>query len=105
MGISVARYRCFFEIQNTRSGSVPSRFLKESRARYLLSDVLFQVTARPVSDVNEYREERGPIPTEECLLQCATRGVSLSLAERSNLCPSSLRSSDILSNSYRDDLR
>ena len=49
---------CFFEIQNTRSGSVASGFLKESSARYLLSDV-FSGYSKAVSDVNKYREERG----------------------------------------------
>lgn len=48
---------CFFEIEDTRSGSVASRFLRKSRAVYLLSDV-FSGYSKAVSEVNLYREEQ-----------------------------------------------
>ena len=49
---------CFFEIRNTRSGSVASGFLKTSSCRYLVSDV-FSGYGKAVSEVNVDREERG----------------------------------------------
>ena len=49
---------CFFEIVDTRSGTVASGFLKQSMAYYLLSDV-FSGYNKAVAEVNVYREERG----------------------------------------------
>ena len=48
---------CYFEIQNTRSGSVATNILKDSKCEFLLSDV-FSGYAKAVKQVNEYRKEK-----------------------------------------------
>ena len=51
---------CFFEIANTRSGTVASGFLKKSSALYLVSDV-FSGYSKAVSEVNASRKEVGTL--------------------------------------------
>ncbi len=47
---------CYFEIHNTRAGSVATDILKASKCEFLLSDV-FSGYAKTVRLVNEYRKE------------------------------------------------
>jgi len=47
---------CYFEIQNTRSGSVASNFLKNSKCEYLMSDV-FSGYAKAIRDINIDRKK------------------------------------------------
>ena len=47
---------CYFEVRDTRSGSVAGDLLKESNCRYLMSDV-FSGYQRAINDANEGREK------------------------------------------------
>ncbi len=47
---------CYFEIHNTRAGSVATELLKDSKCEFLLSDV-FSGYAKTVRLVNEYRKK------------------------------------------------
>ena len=48
----------FFEIRDTRSGSVASSVLKESNCKYLMSDV-YSGYSKAVNEANKYRKESG----------------------------------------------
>ena len=48
----------YFEIHNTRAGSVSIEFLKESKAQVLLSDV-YSGYIRTIREINEYRQPKG----------------------------------------------
>ena len=50
----------YFEIHNTRAGTVSIEFLKESKATVLLSDV-YSGYIRTIREVNEYRQSKGII--------------------------------------------
>lgn len=52
------RNSVYFEIHNTRAGSVSIEFLKESKATVLLSDV-YSGYIRTLREVNEYRQSQG----------------------------------------------
>ena len=62
----------FFEIQESRSGSVASSILDKSSCRYLMSDV-YSGYIKAVKDGNKYREEQGllglPQKTGHCFKQ------------------------------------
>ena len=51
----------YFEIHNTRAGSVSIEFLKGSQAAVLLSDV-YSGYIRTIREVNEYRQSKGIAP-------------------------------------------
>lgn len=57
----------YFELHNTRSGNVASRFLSESACTYLVSDV-YSGYKKAVSDANVFRksEQREPIQSLYC---------------------------------------
>jgi transposase len=52
------RTSVYFEIHNTRAGSVSIEFLKDSQAQVLLSDV-YSGYIRTIREVNEYRQSKG----------------------------------------------
>lgn len=49
---------CYFDIRNTRAGSVARDFLKDSNCQYLVSDV-FSGYTKAITDANEYRKRKG----------------------------------------------
>lgn len=56
-GFSIT-FSCFFDIRNTRAGTVAIEFLEDSRADYLVSDV-YAGYSKAVSEVNIKRKKRG----------------------------------------------